>query len=96
MSVLDIVLSEEYNRLSRKIHIIEKEMKSLPKGYISKKKIKNHSYYYLQYRENNKIVSKYIKQSEVEAYQVLIDERKSLELNLKELQKNKKKLEKVL
>ena len=37
MSVLDIVLNEEYDRLSRKIRIIQKEIKDLPKGYISKK-----------------------------------------------------------
>ena len=51
MSVLDDVLKEEYNRSKKIIKLIEDELNSLPKGYISKKKINGKVYYYLQKRE---------------------------------------------
>lgn len=36
---------------------------SLPRGYISVKKISGHTYYYRQWREGNKILSSYVEES---------------------------------
>ena len=96
MSVLDSVLKEEYDRISRIIYSVQKELEELPKGYISEKKIKGHIYYYLQYRENRKMKTIYIKKNEVDAYRNLISHRKELEKDLKELNQSLKKLERVL
>lgn len=96
MSILDDVMREEYERMNRLIPNIEAEIRELPKGYISEKKIKSGTYYYLQYRENKKMKSVYLKQEDVESYRILIARRKELEQKLKELQQERKKLERVL
>lgn len=54
----------------------------LPKGYISKKTINGKEYNYLQWKENGKVKSKYIKASELESYIAFINERKQLEIEL--------------
>lgn len=96
MSILDGIVKEEHERITRVIYNIEEEIKALPKGYISEKKIKGNSYYYLQYRENKKMNSQYIKREDVDSYRALISHRKELEQDLKEMKAEKKKLEKVL
>lgn len=58
-------------------------LNTLPKGYISKKKIKGRYYYYYQYEYINKLISKYIKSYELEEYKSKIKERKQLEKQIK-------------
>ena len=96
MSILDDVMLEEYNRINRIINKIDEELNELPKGYISKKKINEKIYYYLQYREANKIKSKYLKGDDVKIYINLIEHRNELLSKKKGLQVDKHKLEKVL
>ena len=96
MSILDDVMREEYERMNRLIPNMEAEIRELPKGYISEKKIKSGTYYYLQYRENKKMKSVYLKREDVESYRILISRRKELEQKLKELQQEQKKLERIL
>ncbi|MBE7067371.1 MAG: hypothetical protein E7385_07465 [Ruminococcaceae bacterium] len=76
-------ISKEYRMLIDKKNNIEKEMKFLPKGYISKKNIKGNMQYYLQRREGTRIVSSYINKDEVEDISSKIEKRKQ---NSKELQ----------
>lgn len=96
MSVLDGIMQEEYDRLNRVINKIEIEIEHLPKGYISEKRINQRLYYYLQYRENGKVKSIYLKGDEVEAYRKLIARRNELLQNLKAMQADRAKLERVL
>ena len=96
MGVLDSVMREEYDRINRIMHNIEVEINSLPKGYISEKKIKGKIYYYLQYRENNKVKSSYLKKETVDSYRALIEHRKELEKELKYMKADRRKLERVL
>lgn len=96
MSVLDGVMREEHDRLGRIIAKVEQEINELPKGYISEKKINGKNYCYLQFRENGKVKSVYIKNDELDAYRNLITRRNELIIKLKELKADKKKLEKVL
>ncbi len=96
MSILDGVIREEYDRINRVIHNIEMEISELPKGYISEKKIKGKIYYYLQCRENKKLKTSYVKKEDVDAFRTLIAHRKDLEIELKNMKGERKKLEKVL
>ena len=66
MSVLDEVLKEEYDRLIRMRIAMSFEYEALPKGSISKKNIRGCDCYYLQYREGDKVISKYIKKGRTE------------------------------
>jgi hypothetical protein len=92
MTILDEILLEEYDRLERGIYLIREELLDLPKGYISEKKIGNGTYYYLQKRENHRIVSKHIKRDELEAYKTLIQHRKNLDQKIKEMKIEQDKL----
>ncbi len=56
----------EYSSLIEQLREMQYQINSLPQGYISKKKIKGKQYFYLQNRVNGKVVSKYIKEDDVE------------------------------
>lgn len=56
----------EYSSLLEQLQSMKSKLNSFPQGYISKKTIKGKQYFYLQNRVNGKVVSKYIKEDEVE------------------------------
>ena len=65
---------------------MEERIAELPAGYISKKNINGKERYYLQWRENGKVQSRYIKDTELGMIQEQVEERKRLQARLKELQ----------
>lgn len=71
--------------LKLKIRLIENALSSLPKGYISVKVINGKAFSYLQWTENGKKKSKYLSQEEAEDVKKEIEERKTLEAELKKL-----------
>lgn len=96
MSILMEVLQEELDRLNRQQSVYEADLQELPKGYISKKNIRGKESYYLQHREGNKIVSKYISADELPEVEALVKRRKQLEASLRRVKQDQKKLRKVL
>lgn len=66
------------------IRLLEEKINALPTGYISKKNINGKTRYYLQWREEGKMKSKYIRDEELEELQQQIAERKRLQERLKE------------
>ena len=66
------VLKEELENSIRMKKRYEEELLKLPKGSISKRKIKGHEYYYLVYRDNGKFKSVYkgksVSEKELEKY----------------------------
>ncbi|MBR1483264.1 MAG: AAA family ATPase [Ruminococcus sp.] len=69
-----------------RIKVLQEEISQLPKGYISQKNIQGKTRYYLQWSENGKKKSKYIKDGELENLREQIEHRKALQEELKELQ----------
>ena len=71
MSIKSILKEELANSL-RMEERYKEELEKLPKGSISKRKIKGHDYYYLVYRDNGKFKSIYkgksISEKELEEY----------------------------
>lgn len=72
------------------------EISGLPKGYISKKSIRGNMSFYLQRREGEKVVSKYLSHELVGETEEKINHRKELEKEVKLLIKEKQNLEKIL
>jgi len=68
-----------------KIKQIEKELEALPVGYISRKIISGKERFYLQWMENGKLKSKYIKASELDTITEQVEKRKRLQSELKRL-----------
>ncbi|MBP5270926.1 MAG: AAA family ATPase [Clostridia bacterium] len=67
---------------------IREELEALPKGYISNKNIGGKVRHYLQWSENGKVRSRYIKESEYEEIRAQIERRKRLAALLKTLEKS--------
>ena len=68
------------------------ELESLPTGYISKKVIHGKDYFYLQYKSNGKLVSKYIKESDKEKLENDLTRRKEIEEEINNLLAKEKNL----
>ncbi len=66
---------------------IEERIAALPAGYISKKNINGKTRYYLQWKENGKVKSQYLREGEADEIRVQIEERRQLQKHLKELKK---------
>ncbi len=96
MSVLDEVLKEEYERLLRMRSAMSIEYDALPKGSISRKNIRGCDCYYLQYREGDKIVSKYIKKAELDELAAKIEKRRILRKTLRDIDAEMKKIERTI
>ena len=63
--------------------LIEERIAALPKGYLSRKKINGKERFYLQWREGEKIRSKYVPAEDIEETRLQIAERKRLEERLR-------------
>lgn len=75
------------------------EMGKLPKGSIVKRKLGNQEYYYLTYRENRKVIAKYIgKKDETDIVKLQSDIKKSRHLQevIKNLKQEEKEIKKAL
>lgn len=70
-----------------RIAMLEQEIASLPIGYISRKNIRGKVKLYHQWTENSKKKSKYLDDDTAAELSVLIDKRRSLEKELRELKK---------
>ncbi|MCQ2102213.1 MAG: DUF1016 domain-containing protein [Fibrobacter sp.] len=68
------------------IESIENRIALLPKGSITKKVIQGKDRYYLQWREGDKVRSRYVKEGELPGLSAQIAERKGLQQRLVELQ----------
>ncbi|MCQ2108968.1 MAG: hypothetical protein MJZ05_09430 [Fibrobacter sp.] len=65
---------------------IKAQIESLPKGSITKKTIQGKDRYYLQWREGDKVKSRYVKVAELSELAAQIEQRKALQQELLDLQ----------
>jgi hypothetical protein len=70
-----------------RMSMLEQEIAALPIGYISRKNIRGKVKLYLQWTENGKKKSKYLDDDTAAELSVLIEKRRSLEKELRELGK---------
>ena len=70
---------------ANRIRQIEEELARLPAGYISKKMISGKERFYLQWMENGKLKSKYIKAADFDRVNTQVETRKRLQAELKAL-----------
>ncbi len=73
---------------AERIRQIEEELAAMQAGYISRKIIGGKERFYLQWTENGKLRSKYIKASEMEEVSALVEKRRHLQAELKRLKKS--------
>ncbi len=99
MSIIHGVIREEYDRLKKLNEKYIQEITLLPKGSVSKKERNGKFYFYLAFREKQKVITKYIGRTDSEKSKGIIEQvkkRKILEDKLKKVRSNLKELDRVL
>ncbi|MBO4540814.1 MAG: ATP-binding protein, partial [Bacilli bacterium] len=76
---------EKTTTLMKEKEQLERELSSLPDGYLSKKTIRNQTKYYLQWQEGGKKKSKYIDASSVELLSKQIERRREIQKRIREI-----------
>ena len=87
--ILDLLVTESRKNLQLQREL-ENNISRLPKGSIKERKVKDKTYYYLAYRENKKVINRYIGADPLEAKKLSqqILERRAFKNQLKQLQKD--------
>ncbi len=96
MSIIESIMREEYDRSKRFCNALNKKIASLPKGYLRKKIIRNNEYWYLQYRDGSRVISKYIRKEDLEKVKKDIALRNEHCLSLKEHMLAQRQIERAL
>ena len=96
MSILSEILKEEYERINSTLSSFEALAADLPKGSIREKLINGKKYSYLQWRENSKVRSKYLRQEEIATLTEQIEQRRQYEKEIKNLRETKKEFNRVV
>lgn len=73
------------NSVSEKIKALEEELSQFRNGYISRKVINEKERFYLQWMEDGKLKSKYIRNEDLDSVRALVEHRKELQEQIKEL-----------
>lgn len=97
MQLIYSVLEDERKRNEYMLERYEKELSLLPKGKITPKITKANTYYYLKYRDGQKVCAKYIGMNEEDIALVAeqLERRKVVEGLVKELKAEQAKIRKM-
>ena len=97
MSIMSSLIDKESLRVQFMIAEYEKELISLPKGSIKTKTVGNRIYYYLNYRDGKKVISKYVGKDEasLQTVKVGLERRVHIETMLKKLKEERKQIKKL-
>lgn len=99
MSVINDVIKEEYNRLNELIEFYNQKIAAYPKGSISSRKRQSRVYYYLGYRDHDKVISLYLGKEDSDKYKEIaqkVAQRLRYEKKLKESKESLKQIERLL
>lgn len=93
--ILELVQNEK-DRIADELKECEKALEGFPKGKIYKQTKGTKTYYYLKYRDGNRVVTRYVEESECEALCLRIVERDSLLTKIKDLKRELAVAERIL
>ncbi|HBN82284.1 MAG TPA: hypothetical protein DDZ89_00395 [Clostridiales bacterium] len=98
MSLLSDMILEESQRNLLMQRDYQNKIEQLPKGTIVRKKVGNHEYYYLKYRNGKKTVTDYIgcDRNKVDDIRTQVEKRKHFEKMLAELEEENKLIDKLI
>jgi hypothetical protein len=98
--VIGGMLRDELYRCQEMLNGLRKAISGLPKGSISERekhyKNKVYSYYYLKYRDGEKVISKHIPNSEIQKVKQELSMRKKYEKEIRSYEKRIAYLNKIL
>ena len=100
LTIFESEAIDQYYRQKRIVEEYESELKNMPisilKGYISTKRIYGREYCYLQWKDNGKLKSQYLKKSEIQETIDKIEFRKSRQRSIDRLKESIKSIEKFI
>jgi len=98
LSLLSDMILEESQRNLLMQRDYQNKIEQLPKGTIVRKKVGNHEYYYLKYRNGKKTVTDYIgcDRNKVDDIRTQVEKRKHFEKMLAELEEENKLIDKLI
>lgn len=96
MTVLEEMLLEEYERSHRLIAAYQDDIAGLPRGSVGQKHVDGRTYYYLQYRDNGKVKSTYVRKADVELVIAAVNRRRELESSIREQERGIRQIERAL
>lgn len=96
VTILEGVLLEEYERAVRTVEALAEAMRELPRGYLRERERNGRTYYYLQRREGNRVVSEYVPRERVNEVRAQVERRHELAAGLKVQERSRRQIEKAL
>lgn len=96
MGLLATTVSRDIDRIEYMINKYGQIRSALPKGTICKKHLGNKDYYYLKYRDGDRVVSDYIHAEDLENLKELVEHRKHVELMIRSLKEELKTAKKLI
>lgn len=96
MNLIINTVMQEKQRIDYMIEKYNEALLTLPKGSLSERRVGTKTYYYLKYREDGKVVSKYIPADRADEIRDAIERRRHTETMLASLKKEKELAEKIL
>ncbi len=88
-----IELLNEYKDLLRTDVLLRTQLQTIPKGYVTTKKIAGKDYFYLQYSIQGKKKSEYLREEDVLSVRHAITHREPLRAQMEEVRKDQLRLE---
>ena len=87
MNLLIRTIQKEKQRIDYMLNVYGKQLDELPKGSVSAKKSGKKIYYYLKYRDGQKVITEYLGKDEEKVNQIrtLLDKRRHIEAMIKSL-----------
>lgn len=83
MNLLMSKVRQEKQRIEYMLLKYKEEYAAMPKGTLSEKKSGNKVYYYLKFRDGKKVVSKYVKDNEMEELKEQLEKKKHMDTMIK-------------
>lgn len=96
MNMILNTIQQEKKRIEYMLAKYKEEKEQLPKGSISEKFVGDRVYYYLKYRADKKVVSRYIGKAQIDEIRKQIEKRRHVETMIKSLQEELAIANKVL
>ncbi len=89
LSMTQSAVLDQYFRCKESAEVYRKEIEhNCVSGYLSRKKISGHVYWYLQWREGKKVCSKYVSKKDLDGVRNSIALRKQYEDSISKLEKS--------
>ncbi|MCR4924604.1 MAG: hypothetical protein K5931_11405 [Lachnospiraceae bacterium] len=95
-NMIKSAIRQDKKRVEYMLESYKAELKSLPKGTISEKRVGNKTYYYLKYRQGSKVISDYISKEDLSGVKEIIERKQHIKTMIRFLKLEKDTADRLL